>query len=110
MLGETIRLLRLERGLTPEQLADMAGVSPQSIGYYEENTWCPGTEAKMKIAGAFGVTVSELEAGYSILVDEAGDMLLVRHMGTNLIRVIGQVQTDTLDYYRKEIKKLCCDK
>jgi transcriptional regulator with XRE-family HTH domain len=107
MLGETIRLLRVTQGMTPEQLAGAVGVADESIRRYEENSWHPGTEVMSRLAKVLGVSVMELVTGYSILLDEADNMLMVRHMGGNVIRVIGQVTENVEEYYRKEVEKLC---
>lgn len=59
-LGQAVRALRIERKLTQEQLAELAGVDVTYVSAIERGrrnlTW---TTLK-KISGAFDVTVSEL--------------------------------------------------
>lgn len=109
MLGATIQTLRLERRLTEEELGRQVGVSESAIQMYERNAWQPGTEVLQNIAKALGVSTAELTEGYSILVDEEGKMLLVRHLGGNLIRVVGEVKEEMAEHYRKEVERLCGD-
>lgn len=110
MLGDTIKMFRLERELTPEQLGEEIGISTMAIEYYESNTWRPGTEIMLRLAQAFGVSLTELIEGSSILYTETGEMLIVRHMGGNQIKVIGRVKEELQHVYRKEVEELCGNK
>lgn len=95
-LGDTLRLFRTKAGMTQEQLAEAVGVSPGAIGHYEDNTWRPGTSILARLAEILGVTFPELINGCSILYDENGKMLLVRHIGHNQIKVIGSVTEQSI--------------
>ena len=110
MLGDTIRMFRLGRELTPEQLGEAIGISTQAIEYYESNTWRPGTEVMLRLAQALQVSITELIEGSSILYTEAGEMLIVRHSGSNQIKVIGRVKEELQELYRKEVEVLCGSK
>lgn len=99
MLGDTLRLLRLEKRMTTEELADTIDVSPETIDYYENNVWLPGGTMSAKLANALGVSVPELLNGRSILYDEEGKMFIVQHMGGNQIKVIGTVRKDVKAAY-----------
>ena len=59
-LGETIKRLRQQNGLTQEQLADKLGVSFQSISRWEGGASYPDIELIPEIAGFFRVTTDEL--------------------------------------------------
>lgn len=59
-IGETIKQLRLEKGLKQEELAQMANISRVSIGNYERGTRTPTTEIANSIAKALNVPVGIL--------------------------------------------------
>ncbi|MBQ6171463.1 MAG: helix-turn-helix domain-containing protein [Clostridia bacterium] len=59
-IGETIKRLRQQNGLTQEQLADKLGVSFQSISRWEGGTSYPDIELIPVIAMSFQVTTDEL--------------------------------------------------
>lgn len=62
MLGDRVRSLRLERGLTQVQLAELAGVSRQLVGAVEADRHLPRVDAAVRLAGALSTTVEELLA------------------------------------------------
>ncbi|HWR38088.1 MAG TPA: helix-turn-helix transcriptional regulator [Patescibacteria group bacterium] len=90
--GDTIRLLRLQHKLTVAQLAERSGVSIEAIDHYENNVWRPGEEIMARLATVFGITAAEFANGVSILYEEDQDVLLVSHLGSNRIRVIGRIK------------------
>jgi|GEM_PF-1565104 len=110
MLGDTIRMFRLERSLTPEQLGEAIGISTMAIEYYESNTWRPGKDVLLRLAQVFRVSPTELIEGSSILYTETGEMLIARNMGGNQIKVLGRVKEDLQQRYRKEVEELCGNK
>ena len=110
MLGDTIRMFRLERQLTTKGLGEAVGISAMAIEYYESNTWRPGTEVMTRLATVFGISLAELIAGASILYTEAGEMLIVHHLGGNQIKIVGRVKEDLQPLYRKEVEELCGNK
>ena len=59
-LGDTIRQLRTERGLSQSQLADQLGVSRQSVSKWETNTAVPDLDKLISIANLFGVSLDTL--------------------------------------------------
>lgn len=59
-LGERIRLLRKQQGMSQEQLALKAEMAPSFIGEIERNTKKPSIESIEKIANALEISVSEL--------------------------------------------------
>lgn len=59
-LGERVRNLRCERGLTQEKLADFLGVSFQAISKWERGDTVPDIYMLPSIASFFGVTIDYL--------------------------------------------------
>jgi DNA-binding XRE family transcriptional regulator len=55
-----IRRIRMEAGMTREELAASAGMSSRSIENYENGHMEPGTGAAIKLADVLGVTLDEL--------------------------------------------------
>lgn len=62
-LGERLRRLRAERGLSGRQLADMAGVQLQTIWKLEQERGSCSCESLAALAEAFGVEMGELWRG-----------------------------------------------
>ena len=62
-IGKRIALLRKEKGLTQEELANHMGVSPQAVSKWENDQTCPDISALPKLARLLGVTVDELLEG-----------------------------------------------
>ncbi len=58
--GDKIAALRRQNHLTQEQLAQLLGVSRQSISKYESNLAYPETEKLIRLSELFGCTVDEL--------------------------------------------------
>lgn len=97
VIGGTIRMLRLEQGLSVADLADAIGVSAQSVEHYENNTWQPGRLVLGKLAELFQITVPEILSGYNLLYDEQShEFLAARSMGGNVIRIIGKVKKNAV--------------
>jgi len=59
-IDDRFRLARLARGLSQGALADMAGVTRQSISGIESGRWSPSLEVALALAGALGTSVEEL--------------------------------------------------
>lgn len=55
-----IRELRLEKGLSQEELGKVLNVSGRTIGHYENGSREPTPEALNKLADFFGVTIDYL--------------------------------------------------
>ncbi|WP_341394370.1 helix-turn-helix domain-containing protein [Arthrobacter sp. G119Y2] len=60
VLGELLRRLRHERGLTLGEIADRAGLSPQYLSEIERGLKEPSSEMIEAVAGALGVTLVDL--------------------------------------------------
>ncbi len=62
-IGKRIALLRKEKGLKQEELAEMLGVSGQAVSKWENDQTCPDISLLPQLASIFGVTVDELLSG-----------------------------------------------
>ena len=60
MEGERLSELRKDNGLTQRDLAEILGVSENSISLYERNINTPDDELKIKIANYFNVSLDYL--------------------------------------------------
>ena len=58
--GEKLSKLRKEKNYTQEQLADIFGVSRQTVSKWESNIAYPETEKLMKLAKLFGCSIDYL--------------------------------------------------
>ena len=59
-VGKQIKRLRIEKGVTQEELAKYFGVSYQAISKWENNITSPDIQLLPHIASYFGVTIDEL--------------------------------------------------
>lgn len=59
-LGNRLRELREEQGLTQAQLADRIGVSRKTVNTVENGVFVPSTVVALKLARALGCPVEEL--------------------------------------------------
>ena len=62
-IGKRIALLRKEKGLTQEELAQHMGVSGQAVSKWENDQTCPDISALPKLARLLGGTVDERREG-----------------------------------------------
>lgn len=59
-LGERIRTCRQQAGMSQEKVAELVGISRQSVTKWETNRSAPSTENLFKLAEIFGTTVDLL--------------------------------------------------
>lgn len=59
-IGSHLRDVRQGRSLTQARLAELVGVSRQTINYIEQGTYCPSTRLALQLAGVLGVAVEDL--------------------------------------------------
>lgn len=59
-MKNTIKIERAIRNITQADLADLIGVSRQTINTIESNKYVPSTVLALKISKVFGKTVNEL--------------------------------------------------
>ena len=60
MVGENIKRIRKEKGITQKQLASASGLSVTSIQYYECGKFKPKIEQVERLASAMGIAPYEL--------------------------------------------------
>ena len=65
-LGERLKVLRIEAGLTQEELAQRIGLKKQNISRYENSHCEPNIRTAKRIADALGVTIEEMAVGISV--------------------------------------------
>jgi len=58
--GQRLIELRKKRGLAQGQFAELLGVTPQAVEYYEHRAKNPSLDVLLKLAGALDLSVSEL--------------------------------------------------
>ena len=73
MLGNRISEMRIARGITQPQLAEMTGVSVVYIGFLEQGKRHGTLETYLNIVNALGFTLNDLLREY---IAETPDMLL----------------------------------
>ena len=59
-IGQRISMLRKDKGITQEGLAERLGVSPQAVSKWENDISCPDITLLPKLAQLLGITVDEL--------------------------------------------------
>lgn len=60
MLGQRIKDLRTEKGLSRKELSEMLNVSLSAVGLWETNQRTPNTEILLKLSSIFSVSIDEL--------------------------------------------------
>lgn len=61
-IGNQIKALRTQRGLTQEELAEQLGISAQAVSKWERNAATPDIQLLPALSAYFGVTIDELFA------------------------------------------------
>lgn len=62
--GQAIQRLRKERGLTQEQLAELAGISSNSVSRIERGALIPALPTLIELCNALGVGADAILAAY----------------------------------------------
>jgi transcriptional regulator with XRE-family HTH domain len=78
VVRERLRLLRQQRGLTQEALAEKAGVSVDAVTRIESGRRSPRLDTLERLAAALAVNLQELVAAKSLPDQSQGDEHLVR--------------------------------
>ena len=99
---KNIRLLRRQRKMTQEQLADILGVSYQAVSKWETHANTPDISLLPKIASVFGVSVDALfsddvtvDPNISTYLKDDGVIRVIQLRGRQVIAVTEQVGVDT---------------
>ncbi len=59
-IGSRLREVRTGRNLTQAKLAELVGVSRQTINYIEQGTYCPSTRLALQLARTLESRVEDL--------------------------------------------------
>lgn len=60
MIYNRLPVLRAERGLSRQQLADAVGVNYQTIGYLERGDYHPSLELAFRLSECFGLPIEAI--------------------------------------------------
>lgn len=71
MLSQRISDLRVERGITQSQLANILHISASTIGMYEQGRRTPSIDMLVELSRAFGVSLDYLITGTDYLYTDA---------------------------------------
>lgn len=83
-LGNTIRQLRLENGLTIAEISERAGISRGMLSKIENGVTSPSLETLEQLANSLGVTISRLFRGYKLPPN--GAQLVKKGQGLEVVR------------------------
>ena len=59
-MKNTIKVERARRDMTQQELADLVGVSRQTINYIETQRYMPSAALVLKLSDIFGMSVNDL--------------------------------------------------
>jgi len=88
--GERLKRLRVEKGLSQQELADILKVNRATLGNWEIDRTSPGYTTLCKIAKYFNVTVDYLLNGEPLKVGEDGVPYIV--MSPDEIELFAQIK------------------
>lgn len=71
MISDNLKRLRIERGLTQQQVGEQLGTSKQAYSYWESGQHTPRFETIKKLANIFGVTTEKITEDYAQPYDES---------------------------------------
>lgn len=74
-LGKRIAMLRRQKGLKQDTLAEVLGVSPQAVSKWENDQTCPDISLLPKLAELLGVSVDELLSGKKMELEQTAKVL-----------------------------------
>lgn len=99
-IGENIRALRLQKGLTQEQVAQQLGVTYQAVSKWENGTNTPDIALLPEIAALFGVTIDALfhqdaaPALEGLPLEDDGVIRIVQLRGRQVVAVTPRMSPD----------------
>ena len=67
---KNLRKLRINKGISQQQLADVIGTSQQSVNKYENHSVEPDISALIKLADYFETTIDYLVGHFSVSVQD----------------------------------------
>ena len=116
-IGDRIRAIRKEKGLTQKELAEKLGVSSSMIGQYETNVRKPKIGTLQNIASALGVHLSEIidvdlsDISPSLdrvwhIAEDVGDILFAPRNGK---RKITEMERSKIEEFSKSMNNICTE-
>lgn len=75
-MGQIIRRLRRERGITQEELADALGITSQAVSKWENDAGMPDISQLLPIANLFGISMDVLFSRNDTTADEQVESLI----------------------------------
>ena len=97
MLAENIACLRKARSMTQEALAELIGVSPQTISKWENSTTYPDVSLLPVIADVFGVTIDALYGRETTIPQATPELAVDRVMEQVRETVVATIFNPELD-------------
>ena len=104
-IGEKIKAIRKEKGLTQKELAEKLGVSASMIGQYETNVRNPKFETIQKISSCLGVPTAEIVDLSSISPALSSMCTLIEEV-SNSIRLNGEKPDGSISLSDADRQKL----
>lgn len=100
-IGEKIAHLRMDKGLSQEQLAEEIEVSRQSVSKWEMNQALPQIDKVIKLCEIFGVSLDELLREKIELKEKVGDVTVKnKYFGTDGFRGEANQTLTSIQAYR----------
>lgn len=59
-LHNRLKVLRVERGTSRQELAEVLGINPQTVGYIERGDYNPSLELAFRISEHFGLPIEAI--------------------------------------------------
>ena len=85
-IGANIKRLRVNKGVTQEQLGDMVGVSSQAVSKWENESALPDILTLPKLADYFGISIDEL-MGYKLNALTYKEQFVKFLLGNGILRL-----------------------
>lgn len=73
ILGKALAVLRVSRGLTQRQVAELAGLTPQQVCKVERGSCYPRQSILKRILAGMGVTFAALHRAQELVADPMGE-------------------------------------
>ncbi|MDF2544639.1 MAG: hypothetical protein K0S47_4357 [Herbinix sp.] len=99
-IGEKIKSLRLNRGITQEVLADELGVTYQAVSKWENNVTMPDIQLLPKLSIYFGVTIDEL---FELTSEDR--LHRIENMLDNERSLSSKMFEDTVNFLKEQLEK-----